>query len=86
MVMITVVRATGRWLSRGRLLPRIKVLQIKGSEFRRGRENMEAYCVKCKAKVEIKDPQAITMKNGRPPTTGVCPKCSTKVFRIGATS
>jgi hypothetical protein len=23
------------------------------------------------------------MKNGRPATTGVCPVCGTKVFRIG---
>jgi hypothetical protein len=45
---------------------------------------MEAYCVKCKAKREIQNPRAITMKNGRPATQGVCPVCSTKVFRIGA--
>ena len=86
MLIITVVKAMGRWLSRGRLLPRIKALQVSRSEFRRGRNNMEAYCVKCKTKVEIKDPQAITMKNGRPATTGCCPRCGTKVFRIGATS
>jgi hypothetical protein len=45
---------------------------------------MEAYCVKCKSKREIQNPQAITMKNGRPATQGTCPVCSTKVFRIGA--
>ena len=45
----------------------------------------EAYCVKCRSKVEIKDPKAITMKNGRPATQGTCPKCATKVFRIGKT-
>ncbi len=44
---------------------------------------MEAYCVKCRAKVEIQDAQAITMKNGRPATQGSCPVCKTKVFRIG---
>ncbi len=44
---------------------------------------MEAYCVKCRAKREIKDPRSITMKNGRPATQGICPVCSTKVFRIG---
>lgn len=44
----------------------------------------EAYCVKCKAKVEIKDAKKITMKNGKPATQGTCPKCGTKVFRIGA--
>ncbi len=44
---------------------------------------MEAYCMKCRKKVEIKNPQKITMKNGKPATRGVCPKCGTKVFRIG---
>ncbi len=44
----------------------------------------EAYCVKCKAKKVIKDAQAITMKNGKPATTGVCPDCGTKIFRIGS--
>jgi hypothetical protein len=41
---------------------------------------MEAYCVKCKAKREMKDTKEITMKNGRPATQGVSqpaePRCS----------
>ncbi len=44
---------------------------------------MEAYCMKCRAKREIKNSKAITMKNGRPATRGECPVCGTKVFRIG---
>jgi len=44
---------------------------------------MQAYCMKCRKKVDIKDPKSITMKNGRPATQGSCPKCGTKVFRIG---
>jgi len=44
---------------------------------------MEAYCVKCHAKREMKNPKSITMKNGKPATTGVCPVCGTKMFRIG---
>jgi DNA-directed RNA polymerase subunit RPC12/RpoP len=44
---------------------------------------MQAYCMKCKKKVEIKNPKAITMKNKRPATQGVCTSCGTKVFRIG---
>ena len=46
---------------------------------------MEAYCVKCRAKREMKDPKAITMKNGKPATQGTCPVCGTKMFRIGST-
>jgi NAD-dependent SIR2 family protein deacetylase len=44
---------------------------------------MQAYCVKCRAKKEMKDAKAITIKNGKPATQGVCPTCGTKMFRIG---
>ncbi len=43
----------------------------------------EAYCFKCRAKKEIRNPQSVTLKNGRPAIRGVCPTCGTKVFRIG---
>ncbi len=43
----------------------------------------QAYCVKCKKKVEMKDAQKVTLKNGKPATKGSCPNCGTKVFRIG---
>jgi RNase P subunit RPR2 len=44
---------------------------------------MQAYCFKCRAKVDIKNPQNVTLKNGRPAVQGTCPACGTKVFRIG---
>ena len=44
---------------------------------------VEAYCVKCKAKQEMKDAKEIVMKNGRPAMKGTCPVCSTGMFRIG---
>jgi RNase P subunit RPR2 len=44
---------------------------------------VQGYCFKCRAKVEIKGAQKVTLKNKRPATQGVCPKCGTKVFRIG---
>lgn len=44
---------------------------------------MQAYCMKCRTKREMKNPKKLTMKNGRPATQGVCPVCSTKLFRIG---
>ena len=43
----------------------------------------EAYCVKCKAKQQMKDPKVVTMKNGKNATQGTCPVCGTKMFRIG---
>ena len=43
----------------------------------------QAYCVKCKTSIEIKNPQNVTLKNGKPAVKGVCPNCGTSVFRIG---
>ena len=45
---------------------------------------MEAYCMKCKSKKEMKSAKAITMKNGKPASKGVCPTCGTSMFRIGS--
>ncbi len=42
-----------------------------------------AYCMKCRKKVEIKNPTQITLKNDRPAVQGVCPVCGTKVLRVG---
>jgi len=47
---------------------------------------LEGYCVKCRGKKQIKNAKAITMKNGRPATEGVCPDCGTKIFKIGKAS
>ncbi|MEY5060928.1 MAG: hypothetical protein RIS45_849 [Planctomycetota bacterium] len=46
----------------------------------------QGYCVKCKAKKEIKDAKEVEMpaKGGktRPALKGVCPDCGTGIFRI----
>jgi len=39
--------------------------------------------MKCRKRVEIKDPKNITLKNKRSAVQGVCPNCGTKVFRMG---
>lgn len=44
---------------------------------------MEAYCVKCREKREMKEPKAVTLKNGKPATQGSCSVCGTKLTRIG---
>ena len=44
---------------------------------------MQAYCVKCRTKKEMSNPKAVRMKNGKSATQGTCPKCGTKMFRIG---
>lgn len=47
---------------------------------------MEAYCVKCKAKKEMKNPKetAIKGKGGkeRKAMTGTCSTCGAKMFKI----
>ncbi len=45
---------------------------------------MTAYCVKCKTKREIKDPQPLFNFKGSPYTKGVCPVCGTAILRLGA--
>jgi hypothetical protein len=44
---------------------------------------MQAYCMKCRTKREMKDAKAITIKNRRPATQDVCPVCEAKMFKIG---
>ncbi|MEM4625533.1 MAG: DUF5679 domain-containing protein [Candidatus Pacearchaeota archaeon] len=43
----------------------------------------EAYCVKCKKKVEMKNEEETITKKGTKMVKGKCPQCSTTVCRIG---
>jgi predicted GH43/DUF377 family glycosyl hydrolase len=45
-------------------------------------KRIRAYCVKCRAKRQMKKPIAVTLKNGRPAIQGICPRCGTRMFRI----
>jgi hypothetical protein len=44
---------------------------------------VQAYCVKCRSKQEMKDCTPVTMKNGKKAVKGVCPVCGTGMYRIG---
>ncbi len=44
-----------------------------------------AYCVKCKTKREIQNPQPVYTENRRPGTRGKCPVCGANMFRMGET-
>jgi DNA topoisomerase I len=46
---------------------------------------LEAYCVKCKLKREIKEPLAVFNAKGNAATQGICPVCGTKLYRMGKT-
>ena len=44
---------------------------------------VQGYCMKCKAKREMEGAVQGKMKNGRDCVKGKCPKCNTKMFKIG---
>ena len=44
---------------------------------------MQAYCVKCRSKKEMKGVKEITMRNGQPAKKGECSTCGTKMIRFG---
>jgi len=50
---------------------------------KKGEELVQGYCMKCRAKKEMKNAKSIAMKNGKPATQGVCSTCGTKMFKIG---
>lgn len=62
----------------------VSIAYLVGMRCSRGDRMVEAFCVKCRKKVEIKNPEKIIMKNKRPAIRGTCPYCGTKVFKIGA--
>jgi hypothetical protein len=51
-----------------------------------GMTSDEAYCVKCKERVEIEDPEEVMTKNHRRMLQGLCPNCGTKVCRFLSSS
>jgi len=62
------------------------ISKFKISKLNKHKIMTEAYCVKCKAKKEMKDAKEVAMngKGGvqRRAMTGTCPTCGTKMFRI----
>ncbi len=46
-------------------------------------EPIEAYCVRCRETIEMEAPHAVWTRRGVPATSGNCPYCGGKVFRMG---
>jgi len=42
------------------------------------------YCVKCRAKKEVVNPEKVKIKNGKSAMKAKCPYCQTPMFKIGA--
>lgn len=47
--------------------------------------SMQAYCMKCKEKRAMSNPEPVYTKTGTPATSGTCPVCGTTLFRMGET-
>ena len=45
-------------------------------------EKMQAYCMKCREKVEINHERTMKLKNGRVAVRGICCKCFNQVVRL----
>lgn len=43
-------------------------------------DSIEGYCLKCKEKRVMSNPQAEWAANGSPATRGVCPVCGTNIY------
>jgi len=43
---------------------------------------MQAYCFRCRKRVEIKNPKQVILKNKREATEGTCKACGTKIFKL----
>lgn len=48
-------------------------------------EITQAYCVKCREKRDVNNPEPVYTKTGSPGTRGQCAVCGTTLFRMGAT-
>lgn len=48
-------------------------------------EPIEAYCVRCRDKVDVENPMAVWTRKGMPATRGECSMCGGTVFRMGKT-
>ncbi len=42
----------------------------------------EAYCFRCKAKKEVRDPEIVTMKTGMKSVKGTCTECGGNMYKI----
>jgi DNA topoisomerase-1 len=48
-------------------------------------EKITAYCLKCKTKQEMLNPEPVFSRSGRPGTKGTCPECGAGIYKAGET-
>ena len=44
---------------------------------------MQLYCLKCQKRVEVSNPELISVKYKSSVIQGLCPDCGNKVYRLG---
>ncbi len=54
--------------------------------YERGDYKMKMYCIKCNSRREVKNPEKITLKSGKPAVRGICSVCGSRILRMGSTS
>ena len=50
-----------------------------------GEQHIDAYCMKCRTKRGVQDPQPVFTTTGRAATKGTCQECGTAMYRMGET-
>ncbi len=56
-----------------------------GKNTYKGVSPLEAYCVKCKTKREVNNPEPVFTDAGQPATRGICSVCGANIYRMGKT-
>jgi hypothetical protein len=62
---------------------RATAIEAAIAELRAAATGPEVYCLRDRARVVMRDPHPITMRNGRVGVTGSCPTCGGRVVRPG---
>ena len=47
---------------------------------------VQGYCLKCREKRIMKNPERVIMKNQKPASKGNCPECNRVMYRMGEAS
>lgn len=56
-----------------------KEVEIRPEEVK---EEVVAYCMRCRARQVMLNPQRVLLKNKRPAIKGTCPNCGGSIFRF----
>jgi len=64
-------------------IDRVARLEKQIEDLERRQPRVSGYCVKCRSKRGMANPEQTAMKNGKPAIRGTCTVCGAKMFKIG---